>query len=198
MQSQLNSPAITVIGEKPYAETDGDRDTLEFRSGRNGDTRLLRRLKAAGLPIVTVFLSGRPLWVNRELNATDAFVAAWLPGSEGRAVAEVLPRASDGSVAYDFIPVCCQTCHSEERSDEESGWGKTQINLPPPRSLAALGMTSLLHDRWQTGIRGRLSYSWPRSSGRAPAGGGTSRDPLFPFGFGLSLADNGELTQVPE
>jgi len=42
---------------------------------------------------------------------------------------------------------------SEERSDEESGWGKAWIHEPPPRSLAALGMTPLLYDRWQTGIR---------------------------------------------
>jgi protein SCO1 len=60
------------------------------------------------------------------------------------------------------IPVCDQTCHSEERSDEESGWGKAQINQSPPRSLAepalsgveGLGMTPLLDDRWQTGMRG--------------------------------------------
>ena len=45
-----------------------------------------------------VFLSGRPLWVNPELNASDAFVAAWLPGSEGEGVADVLFRAADGTV----------------------------------------------------------------------------------------------------
>jgi hypothetical protein len=45
-----------------------------------------------------------------------------------------------------FIPICHRTCHSEERSDEESGWGKAWIYQPPPRSLAALGMTTLLYD----------------------------------------------------
>jgi beta-glucosidase len=55
------------------------------------------------LPIVSVFLSGRPLWVNREINASTAFVAAWLPGSEGAGVADVLFRNSDGSVQHEFV-----------------------------------------------------------------------------------------------
>jgi len=49
-----------------------------------------------------VFLSGRPLWVNAELNAADSFVAAWLPGPEGGGIADVLFRAADGAVRYDF------------------------------------------------------------------------------------------------
>jgi beta-glucosidase len=52
--------------------------------------------------MVSVFISGRPLWVNPELNASDAFVVAWLPGSEGGGVADVLFRAADGSVRHDF------------------------------------------------------------------------------------------------
>ena len=52
--------------------------------------------------MVAVFLSGRPLWVNREINASDAFVAAWLPGSEGGGVADVLLRDGQGKVAHDF------------------------------------------------------------------------------------------------
>jgi beta-glucosidase len=63
---------------------------------------LLRRLRAEAVPVVAVLLSGRPLWVNAELNAADSFVAAWLPGPEGEGVADVLFRAPDGSVRYDF------------------------------------------------------------------------------------------------
>jgi beta-glucosidase len=66
------------------------------------DLALLKRLKSEGIPVVSVFLSGRPLWMNPEINASDAFVAAWLPGSEGGGVADVLFRQADGSVNYDF------------------------------------------------------------------------------------------------
>ncbi len=52
--------------------------------------------------MVSVFLSGRPLWVNPELNASTAFVAAWLPGTEGGGVADVLFRDNDDQVNYDF------------------------------------------------------------------------------------------------
>ena len=94
--------AIVVFGEQPYAEFQGDRPTLEYAPQDKSDLALLRRLKAAGVPVVAVFLSGRPMWVNAELNASDAFVAAFLPGSEGGGVADVLVRRPDGAVAHDF------------------------------------------------------------------------------------------------
>ncbi|WP_236672323.1 glycoside hydrolase family 3 protein [Croceicoccus sp. YJ47] len=80
--------AIVVFGEDPYAEFAGDRTDLAFRD--EAGLNALRRFRAAGVPTVAVFLSGRPLWVNRELNASDAFVASWLPGSEGAGIADVL------------------------------------------------------------------------------------------------------------
>ncbi len=94
--------AIVVFGEQPYAEFKGDRPNLEYSPEDKSDLELLRKLKAAGVPVVAVFLSGRPLWVNAELNASDAFVAAFLPGSEGGGVSDVLFRKKDGSVANDF------------------------------------------------------------------------------------------------
>jgi beta-glucosidase len=94
--------AVVVFGEAPYAEFQGDRETLEYSPGNKSDLTLLRRLHAAGIPTVSVFISGRPLWVNPEMNASDAFVAAWLPGSEGEGIADVLFRAPDGSVPFDF------------------------------------------------------------------------------------------------
>ncbi|WP_431559773.1 glycoside hydrolase family 3 protein [Sphingopyxis sp.] len=81
--------AIVVFGEDPYAEFQGDRADLYFDDTR-GSLDIMKRLTAAGIPVVAVFLSGRPLWVNRHINAADAFVAAWLPGSEGGGVADVL------------------------------------------------------------------------------------------------------------
>ena len=82
--------AIVVFGEEPYAEGHGDRETLIYQHGSKTDLALLENLKSQGIPVVSVFISGRPMWVNAELNASDAFVAAWLPGSEGAAVADVL------------------------------------------------------------------------------------------------------------
>ena len=95
--------AIVVFGENPYAEFLGDVPNLAYQPGRQTDLALLRRLQAESIPVVAVFLSGRPLWMNREINASDAFVAAWLPGSEGAGVADVLFKSADGRVAHDFV-----------------------------------------------------------------------------------------------
>ena len=95
--------AIVVFGEEPYAEGHGDRDNLEFQRGNKTDLALLKSLKAQGIPVVSVFISGRPMWVNAELNASDAFVAAWLPGSEGVGVADVLLTKTNGEINHDFI-----------------------------------------------------------------------------------------------
>ncbi|HEY0506148.1 MAG TPA: putative glycoside hydrolase, partial [Lysobacter sp.] len=100
--TQKPDVAIVVFGENPYAEFQGDIPHLLYKPGNDADLELVKRLKAAGIPVVSVFLSGRPLWVNRELNASDAFVAAWLPGSEGGGIADVLLRKPDGSVQHDF------------------------------------------------------------------------------------------------
>ncbi len=86
--------AIVVFGEDPYAEFQGDRADLYF-DDRTGSFAMMQRLKSAGIPVVAVFLSGRPLWVNRHINAADAFVAASLPGSEGSGVADVLFGKAD-------------------------------------------------------------------------------------------------------
>ncbi len=94
--------AIVVFGEHPYAEFEGDVPTLEYSPGDKHDLALLRRLRAQDIKVVAVFLSGRPLWVNAELNAADSFVAAWLPGTEGGGIADVLFRSADGAVRYDF------------------------------------------------------------------------------------------------
>lgn len=98
--------AIVVFGENPYTEMQGDIATIDYHGPDGGpagaDAALLQRLKQAGIPVVAVFISGRPLYVNPELNASDAFVAAWLPGSEGAGIADVLFRKSNGQVNHDF------------------------------------------------------------------------------------------------
>jgi beta-glucosidase len=141
--------AIVVFGEDPYAEFQGDRDTLEYGYSRPGDVKLLKKLQMAGIPVVSIFLSGRPLWVNPELNTSDAFVAVWLPGSEGAGVADVIFRAADGSIAHD--------------------------------------------------LRGKLSFSWPRTAIQTPLNyGDEGYDPLFGFGFGLRYGDRWDLRELPE
>lgn len=89
---------IAVYGEDPYAEFQGDLDNLEFKP-KGFDPALLGKYREAGIPVVSVFFSGRPLWVNPEINASDAFVAAWLPGTEGGGVADVLFQTKP---EYDF------------------------------------------------------------------------------------------------
>ncbi|MDP5102551.1 MAG: exo 1,3/1,4-beta-D-glucan glucohydrolase, partial [Erythrobacter sp.] len=98
--------AIVVFGEEPYAEFVGDRKDMAFRD-EEGLT-LLKAYRARGVPTVAVFLSGRPLWMNRELNAADAFVAAWLPGSEGAGVADILfgQRPATGRLSFSWPAAC--------------------------------------------------------------------------------------------
>lgn len=100
--SQKPDVALVVIGENPYAEWFGDIQQLEYQHGDKRDLALIKKLKQQGIPVVTVFLTGRPLWTNKEINASDAFVVAWLPGSEGQGVADVLLADSQGKTRYDF------------------------------------------------------------------------------------------------
>ena len=78
---------IVVIGETPYAEGMGDRDDLALAAE---DVTAINNMKQAGIPVVVVLFSGRPMIINDALGHCDAFVAAWLPGTEGQGVADVL------------------------------------------------------------------------------------------------------------
>lgn len=96
--------ALVVIGEDPYAEMMGDikgYKTLEYakiKRSYGADLELLRELRTEGRKIVTVMFSGRPLYVNEEINLSDAFVAAWLPGTEAGGITDVLFE----EFGYDF------------------------------------------------------------------------------------------------
>ncbi len=81
--------AIVVVGEEPYAEMFGDRaaDELVLTAEQKS---LIRTLRQRGKKVVTVLISGRPLLIEEELALSDAVVAAWLPGSEGGGIADVL------------------------------------------------------------------------------------------------------------
>ncbi len=139
--------AIVVFGEDPYAEFKGDLENLNFLSDQA--LHLLQSFRAADIPTVAVFLSGRPLWVTPEINAADAFVAAWLPGSAGAGIADVLFRKPDGTINFDF--------------------------------------------------KGKLSFSWPRTAIQTKMNrDDNDYDPLFPYGYGLTYTDNGNLAKLPE
>jgi len=94
--------AVVVFGEEPYAEGQGDIHLLTYRDGQTKDLELIQSLKKQGIPVVSVFLTGRPLWMNAEINSSDAFVVAWLPGSEGSGIADVLVADADNKIRYDF------------------------------------------------------------------------------------------------
>jgi beta-glucosidase len=79
--------AIVVVGESPYAEMKGDKEDLSLSKE---DEALIEKLKAKGIPVITLLLSGRPMIINKALENSMAFVAAWLPGTEGEGVADVL------------------------------------------------------------------------------------------------------------
>ena len=83
-----NAGAVAVvIGEPPYAEYQGDRTNLDLPPE---DLALVEKARASGAPVTTILLSGRPLILGPALDNSDAFVAAWLPGTEGEGVADVL------------------------------------------------------------------------------------------------------------
>ncbi len=78
---------VCVIGESPYAEVFGDRSDLSLS---RDDLLAVANMKKAGIPVVVVLISGRPMIVNPVLDQCDALLAAWLPGTEGEGITDVL------------------------------------------------------------------------------------------------------------
>ncbi len=78
---------IVVVGETPYAEMFGDREDLSLTKE---DSEAIEKANASGVPVVVILISGRPMIIENELKKTSAFIAAWLPGTEGQGVADVL------------------------------------------------------------------------------------------------------------
>ena len=116
----LFDTVIAAIGETPYAEGVGDigrTRTLEHAARYPSDLAVLNRVAGRGVPVVTIFFSGRPAYVNKELNRSDAFVAAFLPGSEAGSIADLLfrdargrtGRGFTGKLSYSWPASGCQT-----------------------------------------------------------------------------------------
>ena len=79
--------AVVVIGEEPYAEMEGDRDDLKLNKK---DLDVIKRLKNKNIPVVVILFSGRPMIITDEIDQWDSLVAAWLPGTEGQGISDVL------------------------------------------------------------------------------------------------------------
>ena len=157
-----DTTAVVVIGEDPYAEMFGDisrTQTLEFsklKPSYKKDLDTIRDLKEQGYKVITIFYSGRPLYVNEEINLSDAFVAAWLPGTEARGITDVLFAKSGqdfkGKLSYSWGAKKCSTT----------------INRPAPNianyKTPVDGLTGELIEQEING----------------------EHQPLFPYGYGLS------------
>jgi beta-glucosidase len=78
---------IVVVGETPYAEGKGDSKDLSLSKE---DEETIQKVKASGIPTIVILISGRPMIINNALKNCDAFMAAWLPGTEGEGVADVI------------------------------------------------------------------------------------------------------------
>jgi beta-glucosidase len=96
---------VMVAAETPYAEMKGDivfpapfRHTARYPD----DLATLKRVSGKGVPVVTLLYSGRPVAANDLINRSDAFVAAWLPGTEGLGLTDMLFPGRNGARAYDF------------------------------------------------------------------------------------------------
>lgn len=79
--------AVVVIGENPYTEMEGDSDTLYLSKE---DKQTIANVEVLNIPYTVVLITGRPLIVTEEIEAADAFMVAWLPGTEGGGVSDVL------------------------------------------------------------------------------------------------------------
>lgn len=105
---------VAVIGETPYAEGDGDigpSGTLRHSGRYPEDLAVLQAVSGKGKPVITVLVAGRPVYANDLMNLSDSFVAAWLPGTEGKGVADVLFKGKHdfkGTLSFSWPRSICQ------------------------------------------------------------------------------------------
>jgi beta-glucosidase len=94
LPGQWAPPVAAAVSDKGAASADA--------AAENPNLQLVQRLRHSGIPVVAVFLTGRPRGITPELQASTAFVVAWLPGTEGGGIADVLFRNNKGAVNFDF------------------------------------------------------------------------------------------------
>lgn len=129
--------ALVLVGEPPYAEWLGDRDAQGLRLSPQ-DQALIARMRPLARKLVLVLVSGRPLILDQALEASDALVAAWLPGSEGAGVADTLfgDAPFTGTLPYawprdadSFLPASTSPTDRRPSLLYEFGYG---LNLTKP------------------------------------------------------------------
>ena len=163
---------IAVLAETPYAEGFGDigpSGSLRHTSRYPEDLAVLRKVAGKGKPVVTILLSGRPVWANDLLNLSDSFVAAWLPGSEGKGVADVLFKGGPdfkGRLSFSWPKTVCQATVNIGDKDYaplfKLGYGLRMAN---PASSAKVGQLDANYQ--QGGCGTTTSYSVFDQSDRA-------------------------------
>lgn len=94
-------PEVSALADTPPAPAAPRAGEAE-RAGTPPELALLQRLRQAGIPLVAVFVTGRVRLVKPEIDAADAFAVAWLPGTEGAGVADILFRRPSGEVNFPF------------------------------------------------------------------------------------------------
>lgn len=164
--------AVVVFGEMPYAEFQGDRAMLVLDPEHRGPFETINKLKAQGIPVVAVMITGRPLYANPALNSADAFVAAWLPGSEGGGVADVLFGDNTGRPRFNFtgkLPVAWpRTAAMADGALFEFGYG---LAYGSPRTkwtpLPELDSTQLAGDSRLWFSAGNPAARWSLMAGGA-------------------------------
>ena len=107
---------VAVVGESPYAEFMGDSDKLNLSPEQN---TMIAQCKALGKQVIVVLISGRALTVTDVIETSDAFIAAWLPGSEGAGVADFL-FAADGFTPAGKLPTSWPDKYDDLPLDEDS------------------------------------------------------------------------------
>jgi beta-glucosidase len=96
---------IAVVGETPYAETKGDLrlpKALSYSANYKDDAQIINALKGKGTPIISVLYSGRTIYTNDLINSSDAFISAFLPGTEAQGLSDLMFKSKDGKIKYDF------------------------------------------------------------------------------------------------
>ena len=99
--SEGATAAVVVIGEDPYAEMQGDKETLDLDPD---DIAALQRINSAGVPMVVVMLSGRPLIIDDYIKNWSGFIAAWLPGTEAAGITDIIfgDYSPTGKLSYSW------------------------------------------------------------------------------------------------